>query len=99
MHRLFVQETLKRQRSFGLQPAADLMAILPPRGFMLRLRCTNYAAKFLTIALPAVSLKIKLISIKYLMDSLVVLERALVLQFCCNNARNMKKAPRFHEAP
>jgi hypothetical protein len=23
----------------------------------------------------------------------------LVLQFCCNKACNMKRAPRFHEAP
>jgi hypothetical protein len=40
-----------------------------------------------------------MIAIKYLSNKLFGQEATVMLQFCCNIGRNMKKAPRFHEAP
>jgi len=53
MHRLFVQEALKRQRNFGLATAIRSVGIEPPNDAVLQHLCSNDVAKFLESALPA----------------------------------------------
>jgi hypothetical protein len=88
MHRLFVREALKRQRNFGPTSIPDTEDWR-----------SSYVAEFLESALARARTSYKSYKYQILIDTAAGSRAFDMLHFRRNKACNMKRAPRFHEAP